>query len=148
MSDAADVAVEAAFFALLATFAAAQSPALSVAYPNVQFSPPAPSQSACWLRATFLPNEVATVGVNFGAKNQHSGLLQVDVFYAQGAGELAPARIAAKIVAQFKRGTVVTKDGFSAQVTRTPSRFEVLKDDPWAFVPVRIPYSFFAANPA
>lgn len=147
MTDAVEVAIEAALLERLAAFGTANS--IDVAYPNVAFTAPAPSPTAKYLRATFLPAETVSLGIGFtSSRNQHVGLLQVDVFHGQGKGELAPGRIAADLIAYFKRGTTVTRDGFRAQVTRAPYRIQAIKDDPWLIVPVRVPYLCLASNPA
>jgi hypothetical protein len=34
------------------------------------------------------------------------------------------------------------------RIVRTPYRGRILKDDPWIFIPVSIPYLAFSNNPA
>lgn len=152
MAEAVETAIQMALVLRAQQFAAAQSPALTIALPNVAFTPPVYTKTAKWLRATFLPADTFSPGVTYSSKNHHRGLLQVDVFHAQEAGEAAPARIAAAVIAYFKRGTAVTKDGFTAEVIAAPSRGPLIKDDvdngPWVMIPVRIPYLCLAANPA
>lgn len=147
MTDAVEVEIGKALLARVAAFAAAQSPALSVSYPNIDFAVPTPTKTAQWLRASLLPADTVALGIPFGADNQHQGLLQVDVFQGQGIGELAPARVAASVIAYFARGTRLTSGGFVVQVLKSPYRSSLIKDDPWVFIPVRIPYNAFA-NPA
>ena len=142
MSDAAEVAIESALLAHATAFA--NNHDYDIALPNMAFTPPTLSASAKWLRASFLPAPTATIGVNFAAYNQHNGIFQIDVFYGQGSGELAPGRIATGIIEWFKRGTeldVVT-------IIRAPYRGPLLKSDPWMMLPVSIPYLAFATNPA
>lgn len=148
MSDAAEVAIEAALLERAVAFAAAQSPALAISLPNITFSPPAVSQTATWLRASFLPADTVALGINDESSNQHYGIFQVDVFYGLGGGEIAPARIAADIIAYFKRGTDMRRDGFVARVTAPPWRAAVVQDEPWIMLPVRIPYLCFASDPS
>jgi hypothetical protein len=145
MSEAVEVAIEFALLERLKAFGTANS--ITIAQPNVAYTPPAVGTTAKWLRPTFLPVDTLTIGIADSSQNQHYGMLQVDVFYGQGAGEMAPARIASSLVAYFKRGTAVTKDGFTARVWKIPFRAPLMKDDPWVFVPVRIPYIAFAPNP-
>ena len=95
-----------------------------------------------------MPAPSIALGVAFADDNQHYGLFQLDVFAGQNGGELASARIAALAVASFKRGTVLTKDGFSVRIVKAPYRGPMLKDDPWIMIPVSIPYVCFAPNPA
>jgi hypothetical protein len=146
MADAVEVAAESALLNRLV--ALTFSPAIPLALPNVTFNPPTVSQTAMWLRATFLPADSFALGIDYGASNQHYGIFQVDVFYGQGGGELAPGRIAASVIRQFARGTRLTKDGFTVDITKTPYRRAMLKDDPWMMIPVSIPYLALASNPA
>jgi hypothetical protein len=120
MAEAVEVAIESALLTRAQALATAQG--LTISMPNIAFTPPEVAQASKWLRATFLPNDTATIGVSYSSSNQHFGILQIDVFYGLGSGELAPGRVAAAVIEYFKRGTVVTKDGFSAQVTKAPTR--------------------------
>lgn len=150
MADAVETAIQLALVLRAQQFAAAQSPALTIALPNVVFTPPVASATAKWLRATFLPADTFSPGVSYASKNEHRGLLQVDVFYGFGGGEAAPRRIAGGLIAYFKRGTKVTKDGFTAEVISAPYCAPMVKDieGPWMMIPVRIPYFCVAPNPA
>lgn len=123
----------------------ATSQAIAISLPNIAFTPPTAGQNAKWLRATFLPAPTASLPVGSGS-DQYYGILQVDVFYGQGAGEYAPGRIASAVIDYFKRGTEVSKDGFTARVYRRPSRGPMIKDDPWVMLPVTIPYQCFATS--
>jgi len=144
MSDPVEVAIEKALLARLAAFAAAQSPALTVAYPNVDFTKPAVSKTAQWLRAAYIPATLFPIAIGDTSNNQHFGLFQVDAMQGQGIGELAPARLASLLIAYFTRGTSMTSDGFTIRVLNPPYRGPLMQEDPWAFVPVRIPYNCFA----
>lgn len=152
MPDAVEVAIESALLNRLV--ALTFSPVIPLALPNVgtppsrEFTPPAAEPGANWLRATFLPADSFALGIDYGSSNQHYGILQVDVLGYLGDGELAPGRIAASVIQWFKRGTKVTKDGFTAEVTRIPRRGTMVKDDPWVMIPVSIPYLAYAPNPA
>lgn len=143
-----EVSIEYALLARLADFGAANS--ITIAQPNVPFTPPTPEAGNKWLRPTFLPNETVGLGISYDSYNQHFGLLQVDVFYPFGRGEIEVARTASALIAYFKRDTTVTKDGFTAQIWKPPFRGPMIKDEPnpWVFIPVRIPYLCLAINPA
>ncbi len=145
MADAAEVAIESALLNRLV--ALTFSPAVPVALPNVAMTPPVAGPNVYWLRGTFLPADSFALSVAYSGTNQHYGLFQIDVFYGQGSGELAPGRIATSVLQWFKRGTRLTKDGFTVEVTKTPYRRTIIKDDPWVMIPVLIPYLAFAANP-
>jgi hypothetical protein len=144
MSDAVEVAIEGALLAHAQGFADANS--LTIAMPSKSFTPPSVASTAKWLRATYEP-DVETISIGAG-DNKHSGMLIIDCFYGQGAGELAPSRIASAVIAYFKRGTALTRDGFTVRILKAPRRRPLIKDDPWVFVPVRIEYCAFAPDPA
>lgn len=144
MPEPVEVAIEYALLSRAQAFAAAQSPALAISLPNIAFTPPVASGTAKWLRATFLPAPSFEMGIAWDAHNQHYGLFQIDVFYGQGSGEIAPGKLASSIIAYFARGTVMTKDGVSVRVTKQAYRGPMIKDDPWMMVPVTIQYLCFA----
>jgi hypothetical protein len=148
MADPVEVAVESALLNRAIAFAAAQSPALTIALPNVAFTAPVASPTAKYLQAYFLPAPTNGLGLSSNSTNQLYGLFQISVYQGLGGGELAPGRIASAILSYFKFETVVTKDGFSAKVWKQPYRGPGLKDDTWFCIPVTIPYVCFAPNPA
>jgi len=141
MPEPVEVAINAALIARAQAFATAQGIAISL--PNIAFTPPAAGPAAKWLRATFMPAPTATLPVGSGS-DQYYGLLQLDVFYGQGAGEYAPGRIASQIIDHFARGTELTKDGFTVRIHKRPYRGPLVKDDPWQMLPVTINYVCFA----
>lgn len=144
MTDAVEVAIHKALLRRVSAFATAQGIA-DVAMPNMDFEKPEISQTAKWLRATLLPNDTIPLALTFTGKNQLYGLLQVDVFYGLGAGEMAPGRIAAAAIDYFARGTTVSADGFTALIWRQPFRGPLLTDESWVMIPVRVPYVCLAA---
>jgi hypothetical protein len=145
MVDAVEVAIESALLDRLN--ALVFSPAIPISLPNVTLNPPVPGPNVAWLRATFLPATTVELEVAFDGINQHYGMFQVDVFYGLGTGELNPARIAATIIEQFKRGTVLVKGDCSVTITRPPYRKSMLRTDPWQMIPVCIPYLTYATTP-
>lgn len=147
MPDPVEVAIEAALLAEVKAFAAAQSPALAVSYPDISFTPPeaksatSPIVYGKYLRVAFRPNPTTRI---ISGPNTHSGLLLVDVFHGSGAGELAPGRIASALISRF-RDRDLARDGIVVQIRRqVPYRVDMLYDGPWTFIPVRIPYDCFA----
>lgn len=141
MPEPVEVAINAALIARAQAFATAQGIAISL--PNIAFTPPTAGQNVKWLRATFLPAPTSTLPVGSGS-DRYYGILQIDVFHGAGAGEYAPGRIASAVIEYFKRGTVMTKDGFTVRVYRRPSRGPMIKDDPWMMIPVTINFECFA----
>jgi len=140
MAEPVEVAIESALLARAQAFATAQG--LAISLPNVAFTPPAAGQNVKWLRATFLPAPTATLPIGSGS-DRYYGIMQIDVFHGQGAGELAPGRLASQVIDHFKCNTAVTKDGFTTRVYRRPSRGPMIKDDPWMMIPVTINFECF-----
>jgi hypothetical protein len=146
MTDAVEFAVEAALLESAQLFATSQS--LQIAMPNIAFVPPTVSLTAKYLAAAFLPAPSFPLAVSFSGTNQHYGIFQLAVYYGQGSGEMGPARIVAQIIQWFAPGTLMVRDGFTIRILKTPYRGPLLKADPWTFIPVSIPYTSFAPNPA
>src|ERR1043166_2958103 len=142
MTDAVEVAIELALMDRAKAFATAQG--LSIALPNIEFTPPEITPNAKYLRASLLPADTAVLGVAFSATNQHLGLMQLDVFYGKGGGEIAARRIAAAIISYFIRGTRMTSNGFNVEVLQTPRIGPSTEQNSWLMLPVRIPYKCFA----
>src|SRR5580765_1681108 len=113
----------------------------------MKFTPPNASPTAKWLRASLLPNDSFALSINDDGPNQYYGILQIDVFYGQEAGIIAPMRIAAAAASYFKNGTTMTQDGFTVFIMDVPRISQGLRDDPWVMVPVRIPYQSLSVNP-
>ncbi len=146
MAEAVEVAIELALLRLVSAFANANG--LTVAMPNKDFEPPSPQDpQAKWLRATFLPFDTFSPAVGNTSKDEHTGVLQVDVMAGKNGGEPRMGRIASQIISAFKRGTVATSDGFKICVIRSPSRGPILapRDEAWASLPVRVPYLCLAS---
>jgi hypothetical protein len=144
MAEPVEVAIEYALLTKAQQFASSQSPAIAISLPNIAFTPPTAGQNVKWLRATFLPAPSVETGIAWDAHNRHYGLFQLDVFYGQGSGELAPGRLASAAMAYFGRGAKLTKDGATVLIHKQPYRGPMIKDDPWMMIPVSIPYLCFA----
>lgn len=119
------------------------SPAMSVAWPNVDFTPPA----AGYLRAQHFPNTTNQVNLGDTGKNRHIGLFQVDVFWPVGTGEIAPKERAALVAAHFKRGTQITQDNLIIRVIQPPTVSGAITGDAFVQIPVFIQYQVDASNP-
>lgn len=141
MTDAVEVAVELALLSRAQAFATANS--LTIAMPNISFVPPTVTKTAKYLRASLLPADTETLSIGTG-HDQHYGILQMDVFYGVGGGEIAPLRIASALISYFKRETLMSSNGFDVRVYKTPYRGPQMTKDAWASLPVRIPYRTFA----
>lgn len=150
MAEPVEVAIQKALTDRATAFAAAQGMAAAISYPNVAFIPPAAKTGTVygkWLQVSFLPAPSFARGVDYASSNQHYGIFQLSAFMGFGSGEPAVKRIASAAAAYFKRGTIVTQDGFRATVYDTPTIASGFKDDPWWVVPVSIPFKCFAPSP-
>lgn len=143
MAEAVEVAIELALLERATAFAGAQSLPLSV--PNRTYDP---TDGSNWLRASFMPAPSFSMGIPFSAPNQHYGLLQIDVFVPLDKGDAGARRIGALAVAYFKRGTVMSKEGFDVTIFDTPRMAASLEYGKWWQVPVTIPYKNFAPPPS
>jgi hypothetical protein len=147
MTDTADVAVEKALLDYLSQIAL--SPAVPISMPYRRFNTPDAVAGAKWLRANYLPATKIALGVDDNSANQISGIFQVDaLYYISDDGELPLARFAQSVMNWFARGTKITIDNQEVHIWHTPYRGRAMKDDPWVFIPVSIPFIAFSTNPA
>lgn len=148
MPEPVEVAIESALLTCAQAFATAQ--ALAISLPNVAFPGKNPDGSDKpmpdnYLRATFLPAPTANLSVGSGS-GRYYGIMQIDVFYKQNTGELAPGRIASAVISYFERGTVMTKDDFTVRINKRPYRGPMIVDGSGRVqIPVTIPFDCFAA---
>jgi hypothetical protein len=119
------------------------SPSMPIAYPNVVYDPP----ETGYLRVTHLPNTTEQVTLGSSGRNRHFGLLQVDVMWPKGAGNVAPMEIAAAVISHFKRGTSFTQNSVLILINSPPSVAPAIDADPYMQIPVTIPYQADTANP-
>lgn len=94
-------AIQSLLNAKLKTFAAAQSPALSVAYENKDFAPP---QAAPYLRATLLLATPRAAALGQDAQDYQRGVFQVDVMALPDKGWGPAYALADLLRTAFKRG--------------------------------------------
>jgi hypothetical protein len=132
-----------ALFAHLKTAPLVPMPPIS--WPNKTFTP---TTSATWLRATYLPAEPFTVASFTEGENRYQGLVQFDVFAADGQGLKGGMAIADTIGAHFKRGLTVAAQSFEILISRPPYVLPALKDGAWWGIPVRVYYTADVLNPA
>jgi len=146
MADPVEAAIKNALLQPLIGFCS--SPAIPLALPNIDFSQPTPARGALWLRATILPADSFAPSIGFDSTIQHFGLMQVDIFYSENSGEIAPARIAGSLAMLYRRGTDLFDSGFKVNIYRAPTVRRAIKDEPWLMLPVVVPYQCFAPTPA
>ena len=125
-----------AFETRINAFAAAQTPALPVAWENVTYSP---SPQVAYLRAAMLPGTTQNPWQN--TQNQRLvGLYQVNVYAVQDAGPAAAEALADAIIALFPRGSM-TQNGTIINIDTAGWRTQGLNDENgFFFIPVRIRY--------
>lgn len=118
------------------------SPAHPVAWPNVQFTPPADGR---FLRANDVPATNTALAVAHDGVNDMRGLLQVDVFGPLAEGVEAQRLAASAVAAHFKRGTT-----FFFSAGRIEVRSAVvgggIQSDGRYMIPVTVNYRVFALN--
>jgi len=121
--------------ARLATWAAARSPALQVAYENGSFIPPA----STYLRAFQLPLEVDSQDLA-GAHRAYRGIFQVNVISPTNGGAGVAHGIANEIAAQFTLNLRLTSGAVTVQIVKPSSVAQGLQDDTHYIVPVSFRY--------
>lgn len=122
----------------------ALSPAMPIAWSGVDFEPPDDG----YLRASHLPNTTQQISLGETGLNRHQGLIQVDVMWPESLGLTEAMERAGAIVAHFKRGTDLTREGVTVRIVRPPSVAPALRAPPFLQVPVTIAYLADAANPS
>lgn len=125
--------IRAAFETKLDAWAAAQSPAIPVAYENVGFTLPAGRYAACFLLP--LPTQADTMAQT---DRQYSGVWQVNLFTAQGAGPGEAEALVASLDAYF--GMRLTSGGLVVNLTRPLSADPAQADADRYMVPVSCAY--------
>lgn len=126
-----------AFETRIAAFAAAQTPALPVAWENSGYTP---SPSTAYLQCAMLP--APTQNPWMGVQSARLvGIYQINVYGIQNDGPGPAEAIADALIALFPRGTGMTQNGVTINIDYTPTRAKGLNDqNGFFFIPVRIRY--------
>jgi len=119
------------------------SPALAISYPGVEFPASGQAKPANYLQATFLPNVTSNSELGAG-QEQHRGLLQVSVYWKNGAGLVKPLEAADRIIDHFAKGTTLHAGGLKIVIDRKPYASAPLQDGDRLQTPVTIQYHCFA----
>jgi hypothetical protein len=122
-----------AFATLVTAFAAQSSPPLTVAYPNISFTPP---DSGQWLELQFFPNETRNAVMGDDGPSDHVGFFQLGCCERPGIGLSSVATLAGLVIAAFPKGTEFSV----GRLDRKPWISSVLEDDARVMLPVTIPY--------
>lgn len=119
----------------LNTWAAAQTPAIPVAWQNVPFTPP----TGRFLRAWIMPAETGSETLD-GAHRRYTGVFQVSVYVAQGTGPGAAETIAEAIAALYPMNDVLDTTAIAVQITAPMSIAQGFNSDGRYVVPVSCRY--------
>lgn len=115
-----------------------------VAWPNITFVPPA---TGMWYEVAYLPGESRASGIGADAQNRIVGIFQITVFSKTEIGEGTAITEAERIVACYKRGTVLTYSGTTVRIKRAWRGPAFVSTEPACFqVPVTISFWADVAN--
>lgn len=123
--------IRAAYEGRLATWAAARSPALTVAYENAPFTAPA----GVYLRAFVLPADTVSDDLA-GVLTTYRGIFQVSVVAPINTGPGAALGIADELAALFVMNARLTVSGLTVQQSTPCSIAPALQDATNYIVPV------------
>lgn len=116
------------------------SPALPIAWPNDDFTPPVSG----YLRVTHIPNINRRLFIGSGKPHQRLGLLRVDVFSRINQNVAVGTEIAGTVAAWFPSDLRLTSNGVSVRITQAPTVGAPIRDDPHWLTPVSIEHETLA----
>lgn len=129
--------IRAAFEKTLADWAAAQTPAIPVAYENVSFTPPA---TGPYLRCFLLPADTVDRTIA-GSLTEYNGLFQVNVVCPAGTGPTAAEALTAAIAALFPAKSRLSFDGQTVMVATPMRERPALQDTSTYTIPMDCRYA-------
>jgi len=112
----------------------ALSPALPVAYPDIQFNPPA----TAYLKVYYIPNGTQRICITPGSPNRYQGILQVTVVFPAGQGAVKPNDVAGQIASHFAEGTQLQTAAGPVRIDKRPSVERPMQDTDRIQIPVSI----------
>lgn len=113
------------------------------AYEGVRFVEP--SDGSTWVKMTLIPATGRPYSVDGGTK-QHTGMFQIDVFTAPGAGTGAGESLADAIKTVFAPGTRLSLNS-EIVIIEYAERASVIDADPqWLQIPVTVGWRSFSSN--
>lgn len=114
---------------------------VSVAYPNVAFTPDGTSP---YVRLTIAKNTPVTASLSGGREPIRMGLFMVTVYWPVGAGIIAPSELAGTIRDAFAFGAKwVSNDGVEFRIVEEPTVKGDLVDGVYTEIPVVIPWHVY-----
>lgn len=133
-----EASIQAALFARAASLVL--SPVHPVAWPNVNFAPPA---SKKYLRVSHLPNSTDRLFVGNADPHRHQGILQIMVCAPLNSGEAAAREIAGLVVSHFSAGLTLHSGGVQVKITKRANIASALVTNTELQIPVSIEYRAF-----
>ncbi|GLI23488.1 hypothetical protein GGQ86_002974 [Xanthobacter flavus] len=109
------------------------SPALPIAWPMVDFTPPA---SGMWLEAWPMMSATNKGEMAFHGRADRLGLMQVTVGAPLGAGEAPALEVAGLVAAHFAEGTRLSSGSTTVRIYTPPGIATPFKDGIYLKVPV------------
>lgn len=117
-------------------------PVIPISWPNRNFTPPA---AGGWLKVNMLPAPTSSLAIADGS-NQYIGVMQVSVFWPENTALTTPSEKAGQLIAWFKAGTTLYREGVKIVINRPPYQSAPLPEPSWLQVPVTIPYLAHVPN--
>lgn len=130
-----DALIRTAFESRLATWAAAQTPAIQVAYENVNFTPPA----GRYLRCFILPADTQSDTLD-GLHRKRMGIFQVDLCMPTGTGPGPAVALAASLDAAFPLTAPMTQSTLKIFLLSPMSPSAAIQQPDHYVVPVSCAY--------
>lgn len=120
--------------ALLTAWDAFNAGGISTAYENANFTP---VEGTPWAQVFFLPDQPKAVTLSGTGEDEHTGILQINLNYPQGAGAGAAADKADAIREYFEAGA---RFAFESQevLVLSSGRAGGRNDEGWFILPVSI----------
>lgn len=120
-------------------------PTMPVVMPNRAYTEK-PGQP--YIAVSLQPNTVDALGIEFGAEENHQGLLQFSVYWPSDAGEVQPKAVVSQIQAKFARGTRINANGIQIRFDYPPSIAAPLSDSDWFMIPVTCRWGCYLPKPS
>jgi hypothetical protein len=131
--------------ALLTASTGAAVPASSIAWKGTG-DPASKTAGARWYRATFIRGTPRAIACGPDAENRHVCIFQVDIFDPPNLGEEITATEAKRVMAFYKRGTVLTRNGLSIVCQKAYLGTADDSDPAWFKIPVVVEVRADVAN--
>jgi hypothetical protein len=122
------------------------SPALQVAWPNIDFPGKNPDGSPKVKPETYLEARqlrAGTEALGISAWNDHAGIFQVDVVYSKQDGAIKATQIADAVAAHFPRNLRLANGSIVVRIDEPPQVAAPVPDAPYTRTPVSIRYRSF-----